>query len=699
MSQRLDRSSGSGRTDSGFTLVEMLIVVVIIGLVMGAVSSAIIVVLRNQVDTTQRLDDNRDLLHLATWVPQDVNSTPVGTVAGTGIEAGSLPSGCSTPDSGLGLLRLTWTEKPSSAPATTYRVSYRAVTTGPSVIVKRYSCTNFGAANIANASKEIALLPSGGLPVSVVATSSHVMFSVTQRAGTSDESVVKVEADSRNPAQAALPAPPPPPPPPTMTLNATNVDAGLTLTATVAGFQPNEPVSYYLDYTYTTDTSLGAVATATANASGGATTAITIPLFVTNGTHMLFAVGDSDSFASKAISVINGTLTLSSGTDSSVLAGGTITATVAGFTNGAVITFLMDDNTVLGTLTYGNGTNGKSTTITIPLATTGGLHVITAKSSTGRRAVSDPPVDVRAAFSLSPTTVAESFSTSAVLYGFRAGEAVTYTLDSVTGPIVGSAVADITGFTKSSITVPPFTAPGQHQIVATGDDISSAVASATVTTSLREFKISTSTPTVTAGGNAQLTLQATINGTNDPTVNGVVPITVTGPSASADGTNPAAAPATTTFTNGVATIDVNLVRAAPTTVIVSDGLRTGGSPPLTVNATAMATVRFAVACPSPTIGAKWTSGILAVDVYGNTVSNADVTITFSPVVSSSTSVSSLDWAGWTTVTTNAAYRSLTDQSGNTPSFTASGPKGNGSKPATTVTATSNGKTTSCVVTS
>ncbi len=705
MSRCVDRSRKVGRRDLGSTLVELLMVVVVVGLIVGPLSAAVIVVLRNQVDTTNRLDDNRDLLQLTTWLPQDVNSTPVGTTVGTGIEEGALPSGCSTPDTGVGLLRLTWTEKPTNAPATTYRVSYRAVTTGPTVIVKRTSCTNFGAATVGNASKGLALLPGGQLPVAVVATASHVTLSVTQRAGTPDERIVKIEADSKNPALAALPAPPPPPPPPTLNLNATNVDAGLTMTATVAGFRPNEPVSYYIDYTYTSDTSLGALATTTADASGSASTTLTIPLFTTNGTHMLFAVGDSDSFASRAISVKNGTLTLSNnGTDSSVVAGGTITATVDGFTIGAVITFLMDDNTVLGTLTYANGTNGKTKTLTIPLATTGGLHIITAKSSTGRRAVSDPPVDVRAAFSLSPTTVAESFSTSAVLYGFRASEAVTYRLDSITGPIVGTAVADITGFTKSSITIPPFTTAGQHQIFATGDDIGSSVANVSVTQSLREFKISTTTPTVIAGGNATLALQATINGTNDPTVNGDLPITVTGRSPSPNATTPAAAPTTATFTNGVATITVNLVNAAPTTVIVSRsvenaGVQTGSSPPIAVSAAAVATIRFADGCLVGPIGAKWISGILTVDAYGNAVSNAAVSITFSPAVSNSTSVSSLDWTGWTTVTANVTYTSLTDQSGNTPSFTASGPKGNVSKPATTINATSNGTTTSCVVTS
>ena len=87
----MTRSNGvdDRRVDSGFTLVELLIVIVIVGLTVGVLSSAIIVVLRNEVATSQRLDDNRDLLQLASWLPADVNSTPVGTVPGTGVEPGS----------------------------------------------------------------------------------------------------------------------------------------------------------------------------------------------------------------------------------------------------------------------------------------------------------------------------------------------------------------------------------------------------------------------------------------------------------------------------------------------------------------------------------------------------------------------------------------------------------------------------------
>jgi prepilin-type N-terminal cleavage/methylation domain-containing protein len=684
--------------DRGFTLIELVVVIAMVGLISTVTSAAIVTILRNEAATVQRLDDTRDLMQLAIWLPQDVNSTPTGTVAGTGIETGNLPSGCASPHPGTGLLRLTWTEKPTSAPAVTYRVNYRAEITGSSVVVRRHECVNFGPARVGNASRLLPLMPDGSLPVSVAASGSHVVFSVTQQPGTPRQTVVKIEADSRNPAQAALPEPPPPPPPPTMSLSVTTIDAGATLTAQLGRFQPNEPVSFYVDYTYSSDTSAGAIATVTADSAGAATAALTIPLFTTNGTHTVFAVGDDSSFASAALTVRNGTLLISNGTDSSVRAGGTITATLAGFTVGEVITLLMDDNTVLASLTYGNNARSRKIDITIPLKTTAGFHLVTAKSTSGRRAVSEPPLEVRPWLSLSPTSVAESFSTSAVLYGFRAGETVTYRLDSPSGPIIGTATADETGSANSSVTIPPFTAAGTREIHAVGDDISATSAPVTVTTALREFAITTSTPTVTAGGTATLRLQAMINGIADATLNGPAAIAVSGNVPSPDGTTPASPPSNITFVNGVATVDVNVVNAAPTTLIVTDSLRTGSSPPITVRSAGVASISFAVVCPNP-IGQKWTSGVLALDRFGNAVANASVNVTFSPAVGTAGSIRSLDWTGWSTVTADSSYSSLTDVSGNTPSFTASGPSGNVSKPPTTVTATSSSASTTCTVSS
>ncbi len=190
----------------------------------------------------------------------------------------------------------------------------------------------------------------------------------------------------------------------------------------------------------------------------------------------------------------------------------------------------------------------------------------------------------------------------------------------------------------------------------------------------------------------------------DPALNGTLPITVTGSVASPDNTPPSAAPTTANFTAGVATISVQVVNAAPTTLTVTgavDGVvRTGSSPAVAVKATASNSLSFAVACPTESLvnNRKWASGLIVRDVYGNHVAGTNVTLSFNPAVGGSGAVRSLDWTGWTTVTSNASYTSKTDESGNTPSFTATGQNNTGKQ--TTVTAqmvTGTQKIITCVV--
>src|SRR5215218_138684 len=96
-----DRSPARERSDRGFTLVELIIVVSIMGVLTVALANAVTVILKTNVKVTTRVDDNRDILALATWFPQDVNSTPASKdgTPGTGAELDTtLPSGCSGSD-------------------------------------------------------------------------------------------------------------------------------------------------------------------------------------------------------------------------------------------------------------------------------------------------------------------------------------------------------------------------------------------------------------------------------------------------------------------------------------------------------------------------------------------------------------------------------------------------------------------------
>ncbi len=73
--QTNDRRHGRNR-DSGFTLVEVLIVTLIMGVVMTTLAAVTSVILRTASPTEARTDNARSVQGLVTWLPQDVDATP-----------------------------------------------------------------------------------------------------------------------------------------------------------------------------------------------------------------------------------------------------------------------------------------------------------------------------------------------------------------------------------------------------------------------------------------------------------------------------------------------------------------------------------------------------------------------------------------------------------------------------------------------
>lgn len=210
--RRSSRLRRRGRTaDSGFTLVELLVSITLIGVIATVVASTIVVTIRTNPISEERTDVARTLQGLVTWLPQDVDSTPPTGFTTTKTS----PSGC-TNSEGTNLLLLQWTEKIFTA-TTTFIANYRHVTTaaGESYIT-RTTCRGTGAKPLGNtvvarASAPLPALPAnwqpGDMPVSVEITRDEtddvelVVFEVQ----TLDGVLLRVDSAPKNPAHTLPP--------------------------------------------------------------------------------------------------------------------------------------------------------------------------------------------------------------------------------------------------------------------------------------------------------------------------------------------------------------------------------------------------------------------------------------------------------------------------------------------------------------
>ncbi len=119
----------SPQRDRGLTLTELLITIALVGIIMGVLSSATIVFLRNQTSASLRIDQTRGLQQLVNYLPGDVASAQVSTT-GTG------PDACGT--GGTPILHLTWQEEFGTTTSRD-RVTYRTFP-GDDTRLTRFRC-------------------------------------------------------------------------------------------------------------------------------------------------------------------------------------------------------------------------------------------------------------------------------------------------------------------------------------------------------------------------------------------------------------------------------------------------------------------------------------------------------------------------------------------------------------------------------
>lgn len=164
----------------GFTLIEVVVVVSILGLVAAAIAATFTVIIRTNPSNQERADDARALLNLTRWLPDDVASTYTypyfvspDRVNGF-VTDGSAPECATGSADQVSLLNLSWTES-----ATTYFVDYFWTRTGVQVDgleqgrIERSSCFGTLAAGATSATETLRMsdvlteLPGPSVPVQV----------------------------------------------------------------------------------------------------------------------------------------------------------------------------------------------------------------------------------------------------------------------------------------------------------------------------------------------------------------------------------------------------------------------------------------------------------------------------------------------------------------------------------------------------
>lgn len=136
------------REDAGFTLIEMLIVMVTIGIIATAVSTVVVVTLRTSPAADVRIDDARSVQGLVTWLPQDIDAAPP---SGFNRDTSYWPCAGSAPANSYNVLTAEWTERTSAD--YDFAASYRYESSGGDWTMVRYACDNGGAGPMGPAGK------------------------------------------------------------------------------------------------------------------------------------------------------------------------------------------------------------------------------------------------------------------------------------------------------------------------------------------------------------------------------------------------------------------------------------------------------------------------------------------------------------------------------------------------------------------
>lgn len=201
------------RADSGFTLVEVTVVTLLLGLISLVIGFAITTVLRVTPGVDSQVSDARSLQGLTAWFHSDAASA---VASGTNVRTNPSSLSCSGSETepGVNLVEFEWTvAEPAS---TTYIAAYRLEPDGPDQTVRRYECSGSAAPFSGTEAQNL----TGPLANSANVTANAPAYDrVTLELQAVDGTPLRVEATPRSPAAAlpatTVPATLPPPTPPT----------------------------------------------------------------------------------------------------------------------------------------------------------------------------------------------------------------------------------------------------------------------------------------------------------------------------------------------------------------------------------------------------------------------------------------------------------------------------------------------------
>lgn len=127
-------SRASSRDDRGMTLVELLLTVTILGIIMSSLAAAVIVMLRTEAPTRDRISESKDVTFLQAWIPTDLASAVSRNVEPTYQPANN------TKLPGTNVITIT---RPDLSNGGTYvTISYRYVHDGDEWQLRRYEIRN-----------------------------------------------------------------------------------------------------------------------------------------------------------------------------------------------------------------------------------------------------------------------------------------------------------------------------------------------------------------------------------------------------------------------------------------------------------------------------------------------------------------------------------------------------------------------------